>query len=167
MVVEVRTPKQTIGRKDSNVKILGPIKAALAGAILVVAAIFTATPALAAQPTPFGSTQRVTGNWGNEVYDVTVSNLAPTGDGHWYADVTMHAIEGNPSPHIGALTAIAANGASYNAVLGNNPGGLPAGPIPQGQTRSGKIYFGVLGGPAPDSVTFTPVATNDHLLWKG
>ncbi|UGT90149.1 MPT63 family protein [Mycobacterium ostraviense] len=147
--------------------LLRSIKTAVAGAALVLAAVFTATTALAGPPAPFGASQQVTGNWGNEVYDVTVSNLAPTGDGHWYADVTMHAIKGNPSPHIGAFTAIAADGTRYNAVLGNNPDGLPTGPLPQGQTRSGKIYFGVLGGPAPDSISFTPVATNDYLLWKG
>lgn len=150
-------------------RFLHSIKIALAGVALVLAGIFTATPALAAPSTPFGTAQQVTGNLGNEVYEVTVSNLQPTGnnDGHWYADVTIHAIKGNPSPHIGAFTAIAGNGASYNAILGNNPDGLPAGPIPQGESRSGRVYFGVLGGAAPNSVSFTPVATSDHLLWKG
>lgn len=143
-------------------------KAALAGAGLAVAAVFTATSAAAAPPKPFGTMEQSVGPYGNEVADITVKSLQPSGnnDGIWYSDVTIKSVKGHPPPHIGAFNAVAPDGTSYTAVLGGNPDGIPDADIPQGQSRSGRVYFGVKGGPAPNSVNYTPIADGEVLLWK-
>jgi len=144
------------------------VKTAVAGAGLAAAAIFSVTPASAAPPKPFGAMEQSVGPYGNEVADITVKNLQPSGnnDGIWYSDVTIKSVKGHPPPHIGAFNAVAPDGTSYTAVLGGSPDGIPTGDIAEGQSRSGRVYFGVNGGPAPDSVNYTPIADGEVLLWK-
>ncbi|MEY8014595.1 DUF1942 domain-containing protein [Mycobacterium servetii] len=162
------TSRKSVCKKESNVTFQATVKTAAAVAGLAAAAIFTATSASAAPAKPFGTMEEASSNNGADVADITVGNLKPSGhnDGVLEADATIKTVKGFVTPHIGDFHAVGPNGANYSAVLGNNPDGLPAGEIPAGQSRSGKLYFTVNGGAQRNSVVFTPVDANDQLVWK-
>jgi hypothetical protein len=140
------------------------IKTAIGAAGIAAAGLMTASPALA-DPTiaNVGAVEQVSG------IDYTVKDLRPSGnnDGIWYADVTAKAVTAGEVPNIGEFNARSADGTNYTAVLGTNPDGLPAGPIPAGAVRNGRIYFNVGAGQAPNSVVYTPGGNNANaVIWK-
>lgn len=137
------------------------IRTTVGAAGIAAAAILTASPAWA-NPVVVnvGTAEQVSG------VDYTVNDLNPSGnnDGIWYADVTAKAVTAGEVPNIGEFNARAADGTNYTAILGTNPDGLPAGPIPAGAVRTGRIYFNVGGGPAPNSVVYTPGGNNNNAV---
>jgi hypothetical protein len=49
---------------------------------------------------------------------------------------------------------------------GNEPDGLPNGPLAPGAQVSGRLYFNVKGGTAPDSVVYRDAGGTDKVVWK-
>src|SRR5690242_7938707 len=132
------------------------------------AGILAATPASAdPEVLPFGQTAEIPSNGGAIEY--TVSNLQPSGhnDGIWYSDVTAQAVSGFPTPNISNFNARAANSSTYADMKGNETDGLPNQPIALGSQTSGRVYFDVRGGTAPDSVVYRDAGGTDKVVWKG
>lgn len=146
------------------------LKTAAGAAGLAAAGAVTAVPADASPSVaPMGTMEQISGANGAEVTDYTVNNLRPSGhhDGVWFADVTAKAAKGPVTPIIGDFNARAANGATYTAIEGANPGGLTNQPIPPGSARTGKVYFQVNNGTPPDSVVYNAGGnSNNALIWK-
>ena len=120
----------------------------------------------------FGNQERLNDSDGAVITGWTVSNLRPSNDpipyqprGHlWEADATVKAIRGNVQPIIPDFNARAANGDNYPE-LGNvaTAQGMNPAVVNQGDQRSGKLYFDVVG-PNPDSVVYD-AGGNDLLFW--
>lgn len=146
------------------------LKTAAGAAGIAAAGAVTAIPADASPSVaPMGTMEQVSGANGAEVTDYTVNDLQPSGhhDGVWFADVTAKAAKGVTTPIIGDFNARAANGATYTAIEGANPDGLTNQPIPPGSTRTGKVYFQVNNGPAPDSVVYSAGRGDSNaLIWR-
>ncbi len=142
-----------------------------AGAVGITAAGILTAATASANPdvVPFGHMAALTGAGGSQVTDYTVGNVQPSGhnDGIWFTDVTVTSAKGTVTPIIGDFNARAANGATYTVLEGTQPDGLSNQPIAPGGSTSGKIYFTVGGGAAPDSVVYSLGNGADQLVWKG
>lgn len=144
-------------------------KATAVGAGLALAGILTAAPALAdPQVVPFGQTAEITSENGTDAIAYTVGNLQPSGhnDGIWFSTVTARGVRGSGTPNIADFNARAVNSSTYAVMKGNEVDGLPNQPIPQGAQATGKLYFDVRGGTAPDSVVYRDAAGVDKVVWK-
>lgn len=134
---------------------------------LTTAGMLALAPA-SADPTAvgFGQTQEIQSPGG--AIDYTVKNLQPSGhnDGIWYADVTAKAVNGSPTPNIADFNARAVNSSTYAVMKGNEIDGLPNAPISQGSQTTGRLYFDVRAGTAPDSVVYRDAAGVDKVVWK-
>ncbi len=141
--------------------------AAVAG--FAMAGILAAPSALAdPQVVGFGQPAEIPGAAGAGAITYTVNDLQPSGhnDGVWYSNVTAQAVSGTPTPNIPDFNARAVNSSTYAVMKGNEADGLPNGPIPAGTTVSGKLYFNVRGGTAPDSVVYRDAVGTDKVVWK-
>lgn len=135
---------------------------------LAAAGILAAAPALAdPEELQFGQSAEIPTLGGAINY--TVSNLQPSGhnDGVWYANVTAQGVSGTPTPNIADFNARAVNSSTYAVLKGNETDGLPNQPIAPGAQSTGKIYFDVRNGTAPDSVVYRDAGGNDKAVWKG
>lgn len=142
-------------------------KAAVVGAGLTTAGMLAVAPASAdPQVVGFGQTQEIQSPGG--AIDYTVSDLQPSGhnDGIWYSDVTAEAVSGSPTPNIANFNARAVNSSTFAVMKGNEVDGLPNGPIAAGSETSGRLYFDVKNGTAPDSVVYRDAAGVDKVVWK-
>jgi hypothetical protein len=145
------------------------LKTTAAAAGLVAAGILAAAPALAdPQVVAFGQSAEIPGAVGAGAINYTVSDLQPSGhnDGVWYSNVTAQGVSGSPIPNIADFNARAVNSSTYGVMKGNETDGLPNGPIAPGTTISGKLYFNVKGGTAPDSVVYRDAGGTDKVVWK-
>jgi hypothetical protein len=142
-------------------------KTAVTAVGLATAGMLAVAPA-SADPTVvgFGETQEIQSPGG--AIDYTVKNLQPSGhnDGIWYSDVTAEAVNGSPTPNIADFNARAVNSSTYAVMKGNEVDGLPNGPIAQGSQTSGRVYFDVKNGTAPDSVVYRDAGGHDKVVWK-
>ncbi|NOP99843.1 DUF1942 domain-containing protein [Mycolicibacterium fortuitum] len=144
------------------------LKTTAAAAGIAAAGLVAATPALAdPESLQFGQAAEIPSNGGAISY--TVSNLQPSGhnDGIWYSDVTARAVSGSPTPNISDFNARAVNSSTYADMKGNQTDGLPNQPIAPGSQATGRIYFDVRGGTAPDSVVYRHAGGTDKVVWKG
>jgi len=132
-----------------------------AAGLLTAATAFADPDALA-----FGQTTEIPSPGGAISY--TVSNLQPSGhnDGIWYSDVTARAVSGSPTPNISDFNARAVNSSTYADMKGNETDGLPNGPLAAGTSATGRVYFDVRGGTAPDSVVYRDAGGTDKAVWK-
>ncbi|MDH6194108.1 hypothetical protein M2272_000729 [Mycobacterium frederiksbergense] len=143
------------------------LKSMAAAAGIATAGVLAATPAFAdAEVLQFGQTAEIPSPGGAISY--TVSNLRPSGhnDGIWYSDVTAQAVSGSPTPNISDFNARALNSSTYADMKGNETDGLPNVPIAPGGQTSGRIYFDVRGGTAPDSVVYRDAGGTDKVVWR-
>jgi hypothetical protein len=143
------------------------IKTAAAAAGIATAGILSAPMALAdPQVVAFGQSAEIPGPGG--AIDYTVSNLQPSGhnDGIWYSDVSAKAVSGTPTPNIADFNARAVNSSTYAVMKGNEVDGLPNGPIATGNQSTGRLYFDVKNGTAPDSVVYRDAVGVDKVVWK-
>ncbi|HEX7322566.1 MAG TPA: DUF1942 domain-containing protein [Mycobacterium sp.] len=143
------------------------VKTAVAAAGVAMAGILAAAPALAdPQVVPFGQTEEIQSPGGAIEY--TVGDLQPSGhnDGIWYSDVTARAVAGSPTPNIADFNARAVNSSTYAVMKGNEVEGLPNAPIAVGRQTTGRLYFDVRSGTAPDSVVYRDAAGVDKVVWK-
>lgn len=142
-------------------------KTMAAAAGIVFAGILAATPAIA-DPTAvmFGQRAEIPSPGGAIEY--TVVNLQPSGhnDGIWYSDVTARAVSGAPTPNISDFNARAVNSSTYADMKGNEVDGLPNQPISAGSYVTGRVYFDVRNGTAPDSVVYRDAGGTDKVVWK-
>ncbi|MUL84806.1 MULTISPECIES: DUF1942 domain-containing protein [unclassified Mycolicibacterium] len=144
------------------------LKTTAAAAGIATAGILATTPAFAdPEVLQFGQMAEIPTMGG--AIDYTVSNLQPSGhnDGVWSADVTARAVSGSPTPNVADFNARAANNSTYADMKGNETEGLPNQPIAPGTQTTGKIYFDVRGGTAPDSVVYRDAGGTDKVVWKG
>ena len=144
------------------------LKTTAAAAGVTMAGIFAAAPSFAdPEAAQFGQSAEIPSPGGAINY--TVINLQPSGhnDGIWYSDVTAAAVSGFPTPNISDFNARAANSSTYATMKGNETDGLPNQPIALGTLTTGRIYFDVRGGTAPDSVVYRDAAGIDKVVWKG
>lgn len=134
----------------------------LATAGMLVAAPASADP----QVVEFGQEQEIQSPGG--AIDYTVENLQPSGhnDGIWYSEVTARAVSGSPTPNIADFNARAVNSSTFAVMKGNEVDGLPNAPIAPGSEASGRIYFDVKNGTAPDSVVYRDAAGVEKVVWK-
>ncbi len=143
------------------------LKTTAAAAGIATAGVLTAIPAFAdPQAVSFGQSQEIPSPGG--AIDYTVKNLQPSGhnDGVWFSDVTARAVSGSPTPNIADFNARAVNSSTYAVMKGNEVDGLPNAPIAQGSQSSGRLYFDVKAGTAPDSVVYRDAAGVDKVVWK-
>jgi hypothetical protein len=143
-------------------------KTTAATVVLAAAGILAATPAFAdPQVLQFGQMAEISSMGGT--IDYTVSNLQPSGhnDGVWYSDVTAKGVSGNATPNIADFNARAVNSSTFAVMKGNQPDGLPEGPLPLGSPVTGRIYFDVRNGTNPDSVVYRDAGGTDKVVWKG
>jgi hypothetical protein len=136
---------------------------------IAIAGILMATPAFAGpEVLSFGQTAAISSANGSEIIDYTVGNLQPSGhnDGVWYSEVTARGVKGSATPVIADFNARAVNSSTYAVMKGNEPDGLPNQPIAPGTQTTGKLYFDVRGGTAPDSVVYRDAAGMDKVVWK-
>lgn len=143
------------------------IKTTAAAVGIATAGILTATPGWAdPQVVGFGQSAEIPSNGGAINY--TVQNLQPSGhnDGIWYSDVTARAVTGSPTPNIADFNARAVNSSTYAVMKGNEVDGLPNRPIAAGGQSTGRLYFDVKNGTAPDSVVYRDAAGVDKVVWK-
>lgn len=134
---------------------------------IAAAGLLTAATAFAdADALQFGQTTEVPSAGGAISY--TVSNLQPSGhnDGIWYSDVTARATSGSPTPNISDFNARAVNSSTYADMKGNEADGLPNAPLAAGTSATGRVYFDVRGGTAPDSVVYRDAGGADKAVWK-
>lgn len=144
------------------------LKSTVVAAGLAMAGMLTATSALAdPEALDFGQKAEIPSAGGAIGY--TVGTLEPSGhnDGVWYSDVTAEAVSGTPTPNIADFNARAVNSSTYAVMKGNEPDGLPNQPLTSGSQTTGRIYFDVRGGTAPDSVVYRDAAGTDKVVWKG
>jgi hypothetical protein len=145
------------------------LKTTAAAAGIATAGILTATPALAdPQVVAFGQSAGVSGAGGAGAINYTVSDLQPSGhnDGVWYSDVTATGVSGSPTPNIADFNARAVNSSTYAVLKGNETDGLPNQPIAPGTQTTGRLYFDVKGGTAPDSVVYRDAGGTEKVVWK-
>jgi hypothetical protein len=143
------------------------LKTTAAAVGIAAAGILTAIPAVAdPQVVPFGQTAEIPSPGG--AIDYTVGNLQPSGhnDGIWYSDVTARAVSGSPTPNIADFNARAVNSSTYAVMKGNETDGLPNQPIAPNTQTTGRLYFDVKGGTAPDSVVYRDAGGTDKVTWK-
>ncbi|MDH6247385.1 hypothetical protein M2432_005052 [Mycobacterium sp. OTB74] len=143
-------------------------KTTAAAAGIATAGILAATPAFAdPEPLQFGQTAEIPSPGGAISY--TVGNLQPSGhnDGIWYSDVTAQAVSGSPTPNISDFNARAVNSSTYADMKGNETDGLPNQPLALGTQATGRIYFDVRGGTAPNSVVYRDAVGTDKVVWTG
>ncbi|GBE64607.1 hypothetical protein MFM001_10690 [Mycobacterium sp. MFM001] len=143
------------------------MKTTAVAAGIATAGILAATPALAdPQVVSLGQSAEIPSPGGAISY--TVQNLQPSGhnDGIWYSDVTAKAVSGSPTPNIADFNARAVNSSTYAVMKGNEVDGLPNAPIATGSQSSGRLYFDVKNGTAPDSVVYRDAAGVDKVVWK-
>jgi hypothetical protein len=146
-------------------KIAMKTMAATAG--IATAGIVAATPALAdPEVVGFGQSAEIPSPGGAINY--TVSNLQPSGhnDGVWYSDVTATGVSGSPTPNIADFNARAVNSSTYAVMKGNEVDGLANQPIAPGAQTTGRLYFTVKSGTAPDSVVYRDAGGTDKVVWK-
>ncbi|MCV7086544.1 DUF1942 domain-containing protein [Mycolicibacter hiberniae] len=142
-------------------------KTAVATAGLAAAGMLAVSPAWAdPQVVGFGDSQEIQSPGG--AIDYTVENLQPSGhnDGIWYSDVTARAVSGSPTPNIADFNARAVNSSTFSVMKGNETDGLPNAPIATGSQTTGRLYFDVKNGTAPDSVVYRDAAGVDKVIWK-
>jgi hypothetical protein len=142
---------------------------ALTATGIAAAGILTATPAMAdPQVVAFGQAAEVPGAAGSGAISYTVSTLQPSGhnDGAWYSDVIARGVSGSPTPNIADFNARAVNSSTYAVLKGNEPDGLPNQPLTPGTQTTGRLYFDVRGGTAPDSVVYRDAGGTDKVVWK-
>lgn len=142
-------------------------KTTATAAAMAVTGIVAATPAFAdPDALAFGQQTEVQSPGGAISY--TVSNLQPSGhnDGIWYSDVTAKAVSGSPTPNISDFNARAVNSSTYASMKGQEVDGLPNQPIAAGSQATGKVYFDVKAGTAPDSVVYRDAGGADQAVWK-
>ncbi len=134
------------------------------------------TPTAAADNYPinqkFGTQEQLNDSGGAVVTGWTVSNLHPSTDSipyqpHgklWEATATVKAIKGTVTPLVADFNARSGNGQNYPE-LGNvaTAQGVNPASIPQGQQKTGKLYFDVVG-PNPGSVVYN-AGGRDLLIW--
>lgn len=145
------------------------MKATAAAAGIATAGILMASPALAdPQTVAFGQSAEIASANGAEAINYTVNNLQPSGhnDGIWYSDVTATGVRGNATPVIADFNARAVNSSTYAVMKGHEVDGLPNQPIAPGAQATGRLYFDVRGGTAPDSVVYRDAAGVDKVVWK-
>ncbi|MEZ0049955.1 hypothetical protein ABIA30_000945 [Mycobacterium sp. MAA66] len=133
---------------------------------IATAGILAATPAIAdPTTTQFGQTEEIPSPGGAIAY--TVSNLQPSGhnDGVWFSDVTAQAVSGSPTPNISDFNARAVNSSTYADMKGGEADGLPNQPLAPGAQTTGRIYFDVRSGTAPDSVIYRDAVGTDKVVW--
>jgi hypothetical protein len=133
---------------------------------IAAAGILAATPAFAdPEALQFGQMAEIPNPGGAIEY--TVSTLQPSGhnDGIWYSDVTAQAVSGFPTPNISDFNARAVNSSTYADMKGNETDGLPNQPITVGSQTTGRIYFDVRGGTAPNSVVYRDAGGTDKVVW--
>lgn len=143
------------------------LKATVAAAGLAAAGLLAPAPAFAeAEVLSFGQSAEIQSPGGT--IDYTVSNLQHSGhnDGVWYSDVTAKAVSGTPTPNIADFNARAVNSSTYAVMKGDEADGLPNGPITLNNESTGKLYFDVKGGTAPDSVVYRDAGGADQVVWK-
>ncbi len=148
-------------------KIASKTTAVAAG--FAAAGIALASPALAdPQVVGFGQSAEIPGAVGVGAINYTVGDLQPSGhnDGVWFSDVTAQSVSGSPTPNIADFNARAVNSSTYAVMKGNETDGLPNGPLAPGTTATGKLYFKVQGGTAPDSVVYRDAGGTDKVVWK-
>ncbi|MDT5218551.1 MAG: hypothetical protein QOF15_656, partial [Mycobacterium sp.] len=83
------------------------------------------------------------------------------------SEVTATGVSGTPTPNIADFNARAVNSSTYAVLKGNQPDGLPNQPLAPGTQTTGRLYFDVRGGTAPDSVVYRDAAGTDKVVWKG
>jgi hypothetical protein len=140
---------------------------AAAASIAAAGILAAATPAFAdPEVLRLGQTAEIPSTGG--AIDYTVSNLQPSGhnDGIWYSDVTAKAVSGSPTPNIADFNARAVNSSTYAVMKGNQTDGLPNQPIALDTQTTGRFYFDVRGGTAPDSVVYRDAGGTDKVVWK-
>ncbi|MGH3634804.1 DUF1942 domain-containing protein [Mycobacterium sp.] len=145
------------------------LKTTAAAAGIATAGILAATPALAdPEVLSFGQTAEIPGAAGAGAIDYTVSNLQPSGhnDGVWYSDVTATGVSGSPTPNIADFNARAVNSSTYAVMKGTEVDGLANQPIAPGAQTTGRLYFDVRSGTAPDSIVYRDGAGADKVVWK-
>jgi uncharacterized protein DUF1942 len=145
------------------------LKTTAAAAGIAAAGVVMATPAMAdPQVVAFGQLAEIPGAAGAGAIDYTVNALQPSGhnDGVWYSEVTAKGVNGSPTPNIADFNARAANSSTYAVLKGNEPDGLPNQPLAPGTQISGRLYFDVKGGTAPDSVVYRDAGGADKVVWK-
>lgn len=145
------------------------LKTTAAAAGIATAGILMATPAMAdPQAVAFGQSAEISGAGGSGAISYTVNNLQPSGhnDGAWYSDVTAKGVTGSPTPNIADFNARAINSSTYAVLKGNQPDGLPNQPLAPGTQITGRLYFDVKGGTAPDSVVYRDAGGADKVVWK-
>ncbi|HZC94046.1 MAG TPA: DUF1942 domain-containing protein [Mycobacterium sp.] len=143
------------------------LKTTAAAAGIAMAGILAAIPAYAdPEVLSFGQSAEIPSPGG--AIDYTVSDLQPSGhnDGVWYSDVTARAVSGSPTPNIADFNARAVNSSTYAVLKGNETDGLPNQPIALNNQATGRVYFDVKGGTAPDSVVYRDAAGTDKVVWK-
>jgi Domain of unknown function (DUF1942) len=144
------------------------LKTTAVGAGIATAGILAATPAFADPETlQFGQMAEIPSPGG--AIDYTVSSLQPSGhnDGIWYSEVTAQAVSGSPTPNIADFNARAVNSSTYADMKGNETDGVPNQPIALGSQTTGRIYFDVRGGTAPNSVVYRDAEGTDKVVWTG
>lgn len=144
------------------------LKTTAVAAGIATAGILAATPAFAdPEVLHFGQMAEIPSTGG--AIDYTVLNLQPSGhnDGVWYSDVTAKAVSGSPTPDINDFNARAVNSSTYAVMKGNETNGLPNQPIALDTQTTGRLYFDVRGGTAPDSVVYRDAGGTDKVVWKG
>lgn len=142
-------------------------KTAVTAVGIATAGMLAVAPASAdPQAVGFGQSQEIQSPGG--AIDYTVENLQPSGhnDGIWYSEVTARAVNGSPSPNIADFNARAVNSSTYAVMKGNEVDGLPNGPIAAGSETTGRLYFDVRNGTAPDSVVYRDATGVDKVVWK-
>ncbi|MGH3551946.1 MAG: DUF1942 domain-containing protein [Mycobacterium sp.] len=143
------------------------LKTTAVAAGIATAGILAATPAFAdPEVLQFGQMAEISTTGG--AIDYTVSNLQPSGhnDGVWYSDVTARAVSDTPTPNIADFNARAVNSSTYAVMKGNETDGLPNRPIALDTQTTGRLYFDVRGGTAPDSVVYRDASGTDKVVWK-
>jgi hypothetical protein len=143
----------------------------LAGALAATAITFsggaaTVAPAWAADNIkPFGSQERMNDWAGNPMIGYTVRDLSPSSDpvphnGQLYeATVIVDAFGSSATPMVQMFNARAENSAMYGVVADAGVGGA----VPPGGSRTGKLYFDVVGA-VPNSVVYND-GVRDILAW--
>ncbi|MED5814633.1 DUF1942 domain-containing protein [Mycolicibacterium sp. 050232] len=143
------------------------LKTTAAAAGIAAAGVLTAPLAFAdPEVLQFGQTAEIPSPGG--AIDYTVSTLQPSGhnDGIWYSDVTARSVSGSPTPNISDFNARAVNSSTYADMKGNQTDGLANQPLAPGTQTTGRIYFDVRGGTAPDSVVYRDAGGTDKVVWK-
>jgi hypothetical protein len=143
------------------------LKTTAAAAGIATAGILTATTAFA-DPEALSLGQRAELPSPGGAIDYTVSSLQPSGhnDGIWYSDVTATAVNGSPIPNIADFNARAVNSSTYAVMKGNETDGLPNEPLAMGTETTGRVYFDVRGGTAPNSVVYRDAGGTDKVVWN-